>query len=70
MSSSPSTPSRKERIEQIKAEKARAKMARKAWFRAKAEKKLTEKSERKVMHKKANAAQKLQVKLEKKKKEK
>ncbi len=43
------------------------KIDRKAIFRMKTEKKLVEKAERKIFHKKANSQKKLQVKLEKKK---
>jgi hypothetical protein len=64
---SPKKLSRKEIQAKARAEKAKAKLARKAAFRHKTEKKLKEKEERKVYHKKENTQKKFQKKLEKKK---
>jgi hypothetical protein len=58
-------PSRKEIQAKVRAEKARAKLERKAAFRHKTEKKLREKEERKIFHKKENAQKKYQKKVEK-----
>ena len=56
-------PSRKDIQRGIRAEKLRLKNERKAALRRKTEKKLAEKAERKVFHKKANAQKKFQAKI-------
>lgn len=55
---------RKEIQDVIRKEKALAKAAKKAWFRRKTEKKLAEKAERKIAHKKDNAKRKLEKKIQ------
>ncbi len=58
--------SRKQFQQELRAEKARLKMQKKAWLRKKAEKKLAEKTERKKVHKKENAQKKFRAKLKNK----
>ena len=54
---------RREIQDEIRKEKALLKSERKAAFRRKTEKKLAEKAERKIMHKKNNTKRKLEKKL-------
>lgn len=55
---------RKEMQDAIRKEKALIKATRKAWFRKKTEKKLAEKAERKIAHKRDNAKRKLEKKIQ------